>query len=108
MALRQTSGHLLYEVEDPRPLAVDSYEAPANIQLDNGRLRWQPITETHIVRPTTRMFTEFLNLDKADDVCVLSYARQWGVLSLCRKHSAPSSHVPNCQPYECLPAERAE
>ena len=101
MAFGVKSAYLQYEVEDERPLAVGEYEAPEDIRLENGRLRWQPIERTHVVRPTTKILTGFLDLASGSDTDILNYARRWGVLSLCREHSVPSSHAVGCVPYEC-------
>jgi hypothetical protein len=104
-------AHLPYELEDPtntRLLAVDAYEAPADIRLEDGGLHWLPIEKVHVVRPVApTMLLEFLNLADGKDADVLEYAKRWGVLYMCKEHSLPNCHT-YCTPYQCEVTEEEE
>jgi hypothetical protein len=94
--------------EPKRRLAVSEYSAPAEINLRERRLFWQPVEHYRKVRPTVDTFTRFVGLTEVSDREILKYAQKWGVLNLCETHKSPSSHDPLCRPIERRGQPRGE
>lgn len=77
-----------------RPMASNRWRIPPDIDLEVERLVWtdrlMPIREA---RPTEGMLERFVALSGAAPERVVTYARRWGVLGICR-HSLPMTHNP--------------
>jgi len=83
---------------------------PSVLQLRDDRLIWSQDFEDDRPEkdrgrlPGVGLLEDFALLDVLDDDDILKYARQWGVLEIC-KHGLPTSHNPDgCRP---LPTRRA-
>jgi hypothetical protein len=92
-----------------RPAPGD-WQAPKNIALRTYAgtkaitFSWRDGATVHT--PRVRMLEDFLSLAEEPDDAILSYARRWGVLELCR-HGLPASHNKFfiSQPPDCLACE---
>lgn len=101
-------GHFGDESGNPRePLAAGEYAVPNEIKIEGEKLAWRYGSSSRIrkVRPGARMLLDFLALSDTDvaNENVLSYAKRWGVLNLCKAHLMPASHNPNCEPSQVEP-----
>lgn len=69
------------EDEPMRRLTVDRYLAPA-ARVEDGRVVYVPATDWRWIRPTVRMFEDFVNLsvDNGSDKDVRAFVRRWGPL----------------------------
>jgi len=80
--------------EDDYPL-VEKWTVPPNIRLEDGCLCYDPYPRNpkdwQWAKPANaRLLWDFVQLAEANDKAILAYARQWGVLALCR-HRMPAS-----------------
>ena len=76
-----------------RPVAGQGWVIPTDIKLDGETLIYRGgIGRTTFVRePDRRLLVEFLDLSSASAKRILTFARTWGVLNLC-KCDLPASH----------------
>lgn len=77
-----------------RPLPSATWAVPASIQTDGTDLIYREWTEQRRPRRRRagpRMLEDFLGLAHMPAEAVVRYARQWGVLGLCR-HGMPACH----------------
>jgi hypothetical protein len=86
-----------YPPDFTRNLAAraDYLTIPPRVQLAAGTLRvwWGGGWEAR--EATDRLLVDFIALADSDDAGVLAFAKQWGVLSLCR-HGIPREHDESC------------
>lgn len=87
-----------------RPFPTGEWLVPAQVELVNGRLEWDWFGEDSKLREIqpdrlSGLLEGFLSLADAKDKDILRYARQWGVLALC-KHGLPTSHFSECRPLD--------
>jgi hypothetical protein len=101
-----TDSGLLY-----RPCPADAIVVPKQLELSDDRLLWRFPTTTdtgEILRmnPTRlrHLLADFVRLGNDNAVAedILSFAREWGVLALCRHdlpytHNPPSSYFPDLE-----------
>ncbi len=81
-----------------RRVMTRRWRVASRIKLVDDRLEWRWSRETdQLVEPGPGMLKGFVALRDANASDVLSYARRWGVLELC-KHDLPASHPPYCWP----------
>jgi hypothetical protein len=86
-----------FKATDPPPLTYGWF-VPDNIRLEGSRLLWsfEP-KKVHQINPNrTSLRDDFLigfsRLGDASDGGILEYARQWGILGIC-KHGRPVGHL---------------
>jgi hypothetical protein len=85
-------GRSLWDDETVERRVSDEWHIPASIELDKGRLVWNPdLALGNVQRPGPGMLTQFVALADGDADKTLRYAQQWGVLGICR-HNVPASH----------------
>jgi hypothetical protein len=71
------------------------------LEMPAGKL--EPMLRYSVAEPLRRvhagsgLLEDFLKLEVATDAAILAYARRWGPLWLCRAHSLPWRHDPECQ-----------
>lgn len=77
-----------------RPMQTGMLFSPGRVDLDGDRLIWNPLGGRY-KRAKEKMLVGFILLCDADDfpAAVLSFAKTWGVLGVC-KHNLPCSHNP--------------
>ena len=74
-----------------------AWPVPARVVLKDDRLFWTEKDLGRLIQPAPGMFEGFLSLADAPASRILSYARRWGVLRLC-KHDFPAQHPPDYWP----------
>jgi Homeodomain-like domain len=74
-----------------RPLGEKAWEIPVEVDLDGEFLRWKNVPR-RTVRLPERLLEQFLALADAPVKRIEAYARRWGVLWLCERHSYPFRH----------------
>ena len=85
------AGLVAQSGELDRPIAAGTYTVPNHIGLDGDNLKWD--TPFHFRNPARDLLTRFVRLAEADGGKVLEFAREHGVLGICR-HGLPASHNP--------------
>ncbi len=79
-----------------------NYVVPARVEFlpsnEEGNLRWsyqdmrqEPPAPLRYVRPRSDMLVDFVKLSEGTSEQILSYAKKWGPLYIC-KHDLPASH----------------
>lgn len=74
-----------------RSYPTDFLWVPVEIEQDGQLLRWSGLQGFNGAEPGFRALRDFVELWKSPDRHILSFARQWGVLGLC-KHGQPVTH----------------
>jgi hypothetical protein len=102
----QTESWDLAGIRDPsgqldRPVAANLLYVPASVELRGGRLAWvhhvydqkggRYIVSPKAVTPGPTLLEEFVRLTALPDEAIVSYARKWGLLGICR-HNLPRTH----------------
>jgi hypothetical protein len=91
----QTAGLSSEKFALHRPVPTGCYYIP-DVQLRRGRLYWSTARRIHEVRPGPGLLEGFVALADAPAEDILTYARKWGVLEICR-HNLPVGHK-SCVP----------
>lgn len=77
-----------------RPVRTSDWKAPARVDLDGYRLRWQ-YDDGSRIRKTIRaghgLVDAFVKLADANPEDIRDFARRWGVLLIC-EHDKPAGH----------------
>lgn len=75
-----------------KPLTARQWRIPDRIELKGEKLFWHE-TPRHVVKLQGEILEAFLRLANASSSRILEFAKQWGVLELC-KYDCPPSHPP--------------
>ena len=89
-------------------LPIGELMVPSDVELEEDWLCWGwsvDVRQWTTRRPGPRILSDFVRLANGDGPQIRAYARQWGILGIC-KHGLPSSHagneggIPCCQPLD--------
>jgi hypothetical protein len=76
-----------------RSFISDTLIVPKDIDFNDGQLLWNPDDDFKEVEPDDEIIFKFANLATEETAGILRFAREWGVLGLCR-HNLPATHNP--------------
>jgi hypothetical protein len=75
-----------------RPGFPAKWRVPEHVWLDQGDLRWDPRAPKKDITPPVDLLDVFVRLAESRDERILTFARTYGVVRLCKQHGLPISH----------------
>lgn len=79
-------------------VAASSYKIRNSYEIENGYLKFSCNAELLEVTPSRGMLEDFVSLSNASDEKIRRFTCKYGILHLCKDHSMPAGHNPQCKP----------